>query len=84
MTQKTLTTTGWEKRITQYCFDHGIERSKGQIQRMAIKIAKRFQFMTGMRYASEAEQFEIGLRILGLHSDTTARDAVKNIEKQAA
>lgn len=84
MTHKTLTTTGWEKRITEYCFDHGIERSKGQVQRMAVKIAKRFKFMTGMRFASEAEQFEVGLRILGLHSDTTARDAITNIERQAA
>ena len=83
MTPKTLTTTGWEKRITQYCFDHGIERSKGQIQRMAIKIAKRFRFMTGMRYASEAEQFEAGLRILGIYTDTTAREAADNMEVAA-
>lgn len=76
MTHKTLTTTGWEKRITEYCFDHGIERSKGQVQRMALKIAKRFQHMTGQRFATESEEFYAGLRILGIHKDETAQKAI--------
>lgn len=77
MPKNFLTTTGWEKRITQYCFDHGIDRTKGQIQRMALKIAKRFQYMTGQRFATESEEFYAGLRILGIYTDDTARTAIE-------
>lgn len=75
---ETLTLTGWKKRITAYCVDHMIEKSAGQIERMALKIHKRQQSM------SEVLDFYAALRILGICSDTTARDAINNLERQAA
>lgn len=76
MQKNFLTTTGWEKRIAEHCLMHGIDRSKGQVQRMALKIAKRFQHMTGQRFATESEEFYAGLRILGIHKDETAQKAI--------
>lgn len=37
----TTTQSGWEKRITAYCFEHMIPMSKGQIKRLALKVHKR-------------------------------------------
>lgn len=44
---------------------------------MALKIAKRFQYMTGQRFATESEEFYAGLRILGIYTDDTARTAIE-------
>ena len=39
--------------------------------------------MTQFVGATEDEVYEMGLRILGIHSDPTARDAARNIEREA-
>lgn len=61
---------GWRTKIADYCEANGIEKSKGQIKRMACQISKRMADM------NEELDFYTALRILGLSSDTTARDAV--------
>lgn len=65
-----MTTTGYEKKILEAV--PGIKKSKAQ--RLALKIAKRA--------AAMQEQFDFyeSLRVLGLITDTTARDAVRNME----
>lgn len=68
-----MTTTGYEKRIA--AADPSL--SKGKVQRLANRIAKRA--------AAMQEQFDFfaELRILGVIADPTARNAVKNIEAGA-
>lgn len=68
------TMTGWKHRIREYCDAQNIPKSDSQVSRMAVKISKR---MTAM---NEELDFYEALRILGLSSDTTARDAIRNIE----
>ena len=75
-----INTTGFEKRIA--AADPSLSRSK--VQRLALKITKRMENMTQFVGATEDEIYEMGLRILGLHADPTARDAVRNIEAVAA
>lgn len=57
--------------IKRYCEDNAIDRTDSQISRMALKIHKR---------GDDVMDFEHGLRILGILTDETARDAVRNIE----
>lgn len=66
----TITTTGYERRI--YEAVPGIK--KGKCQRLALKLAKRAAAMQ-----MELDFYE-ELRILGIITDTTARDAVENLE----
>lgn len=68
-----MTTTGYEKRIAEA--NPGLK--KGKVQRLAVRIAKRAEQMR--------EQFDFyeSCRILGILTDTTARDAVRNVEAQA-
>lgn len=75
-----INTTGFEKRIA--AADPSLSRSK--VQRLALKITKRMDAATRFAGSTDAEVYEIGLRILGLHADATARDAVRNIEAAAA
>ena len=82
MTPK-ITRTQWKKRITEYCFANGIDKSAGQIERMAIKAYKRVEHEEQLRNATEYEIFEAGLRILGIYTDTTARGAADNMEVAA-
>ena len=69
-----MTITGYQKKIMAAV--PGMNKNKAE--RLAIKIGKRAEAMQ--------EQFDFYecLRILGLISDTTARDAVSNLEKAAA
>ena len=69
--------TGWRTRISDYCEANGIDKSKNQIKRMACQINKRMESM------NEELDFYTALRILGLSSDTTARDAIRNMERAA-
>ena len=78
------TLTGWKRRIAAYCEANGIEKSESAIRRMAAKINARFEWATANVGATDYELAETALRILGLHSDPTARDAVRNIEAVAA
>lgn len=61
-----MTTTGFEKRIAAAC----PHLSRSKVQRLALKLAKRAERMQ--------EQFDFydQLRILGIHADVTARDAL--------
>ena len=72
------TQTGWQNKIAEHCFEHMIAVSRGQIKKMAYKIHKR------AIESQEPLDFEHALRILGIHSDTTARDAARNLEGLAA
>lgn len=65
-----MTVTGYQKKI----MDAVPEMKKSKAEKLAHKIAKRAQLMQ--------EQFDFfeSLRIMGIISDPTARDAVRNLE----
>ncbi|MGP5395974.1 hypothetical protein [Arthrobacter rhombi] len=69
-----MTTTGFEKRVIEAV--PGVKKSRAQ--RIAAKLVKRQARM------NEQFDFEESLRILGIITDTTARDAVANLEAVAA
>jgi len=71
-----ITRTEWKNRISAYCFENGIDKSPGQVERMAIKAYKRVEHEEQLRNATEYEIFEAGLRILGIYTDTTPREAL--------
>ena len=58
--------------------------SESQVKRLAKKVAWRVENMTRLVGATDADMYEAALRILGIHADPTARDAVQNIEAVAA
>ncbi|ALQ30090.1 hypothetical protein AA310_12395 [Arthrobacter sp. YC-RL1] len=68
-----MTVTGYQKKIMAAV----PEIKKSKAEKLAHKIAKRAQAMQ--------EQFDFfeSLKILGVISDPTARDAVKNMEAAA-
>lgn len=78
-----ITRTQWKKRITEYCLANGIDKSAGQIERMAIKAYKRVEHEEQLRNATEYEIYETGLRILGIYTDITPREAVQEMERAA-
>ena len=78
-----ITRTQWKKRISIYCAANGIEKSAGQIERMAIKAYKRVEHEEQLRNATEYEIYEAGLRILGIYTDITPRQAVQEMERAA-
>lgn len=61
-----MSTTGFEKRIAEAAPD----LSRGQVKKIARKLAHRAERM------QTVEEFERALRILGVYSDPTARDAL--------
>lgn len=65
-----ISTAGFERRITAEC----PTLSRSQVKRAAKKIVFIAQNM------QETFDFFEGLRILGMVTDTTARDAVRNME----
>ena len=66
---------GYRQRIQEWCFDNGVEMSRSKARRLGERMYRRAQAM-------QAEfDFYAELRILGMLSDTTARDAVRNIER---
>lgn len=65
-----MTITGYEKKIKEAVPDI----KDGKARRLATKVAKRAAAMQ-----EEFDFFE-SLRILGITTDTTARDAVRNLE----
>ena len=71
------TASAFKARIVSYCIDNGVELSNSKAQRLAVRIARRAEKMQ-----AEFDFFE-SLRILGMTTDTTARDAVRNIERNA-
>ena len=66
--------TGFEKRIATEFPD----LSRGQVKKAAKKIKHVMDNM------SEVKDFYEGMRILGILTDTTARDAIRNLEGAAA
>lgn len=71
------TQTGFKKKVAEFALENGIPLSERQIKNLGGKMHKRAAFMQ-----TEFDFFE-NLRILGMLSDTTARDAVRNIERNA-
>ena len=69
------TASAFKARIITYCIDNGVELSGSKAQRLAVRIARRAEKMQ-----QEFDFFE-HMRILGMTTDTTARDAVRNIER---
>lgn len=65
-----MTITGYQKRILEVAPEVG----KNKAERLAIKLAKRQERM------QETFDFYESLRIFGVISDTTPRDAIRNIE----
>lgn len=65
-----MSTTGFEKRIA----DAAPSLSRGQVKKIARKLAHRAEQM------QTVDDFYTALRILGVSSDPTARDAIRNIE----
>lgn len=61
-----MSTTGFEKRIAAAA----PSLSRGQVKKIARKLAHRAERM------QTVEEFEHALKILGIYSDPTARDAV--------
>jgi hypothetical protein len=65
-----MTITGYQKRILEAAPQLG----KNKAERLAIKLAKRQERM------QEQFDFDESLRIFGVITDTTPRDAIRNIE----
>lgn len=61
-----MSMTGFEKRIAAAAPN----LSRGQVKKIARKLAHRAERM------QTVEEFEHALKILGIYSDPTARDAV--------
>lgn len=75
-----INATGFEKRLEV----EAPHLSKGQRKAAAKRIAWRMQHATEFVDAPIETVYEAGLRILGIHSDVTARDAARNLEGAAA
>lgn len=65
---------GFKQRILAHCFESGIEMSGSKARRLGERMYRRAQ--------SQQEEFDFfaSLRVLGLQSDPTARDAIYNVE----
>lgn len=61
-----MSTTGFERRIA----DAAPDLSRGQVKKIAKKLAHRAEKM------QTVEEFYTALKVLGIHSDPTARDAI--------
>lgn len=61
-----MSTTGFERRIA----DAAPHLSRGQVKKIARKLAYRAERM------QTEHDFYTALKVLGIHSDPTARDAV--------
>jgi len=60
---------GYRQRIQEWCFDNGIEMSRSKARRLGERMYRRAQAM------QEEFDFYEALRILGISSDPTARQA---------
>lgn len=76
MPENKPTATGFQNRI--------LEAVPGMnpryAQRLAYRTKRRMDWATRWVDAPVETVYEEGLRILGIHSDITARDAVRNME----
>ena len=76
----TATVTGFEKRIREARPELGRRLAR----MLAERINRRMDYYTRFVDLPVESVYEEGLRILGIMSDPTARDAVRNIEREAA
>ncbi|WP_346922752.1 hypothetical protein [Glutamicibacter creatinolyticus] len=72
-----VTATGFRDRIMAEAPTLGVSVSKKRAEKLGIKLARRLEAQM-----TEFDFYE-GLRILGVISDPTARDAVRNLEVAA-
>lgn len=65
---------GFTWRIAAYCEEHGIPLSGSKADRLGVRMKRRAE--------RQQEEFDFfaSLRILGIQSDPTARDAIFNVE----
>lgn len=77
------TASGFKKKIIEHCDAHGIKISQSRATKIAIRIARRAE-LAHVGTCPEDEQIERELRILGIYTDVTARDAIREIEKAEA
>jgi hypothetical protein len=68
-----VTTTGYEKRISEYAIEHGHQISRSKVQRLALRLAKR-----------QARTWDEDLERIFTHADPTPKQAIRNIERAAA
>ena len=68
---------GYAQRIIAHCVEHGIDMSPNRAVKLGKKLAYRAQ--------RQQEEFDFfaALRILGIQSDPTAREAIYNVEGRA-
>lgn len=72
------TASAFQARIIDFCFSHGIDISNAKARKLGVRIARRAESM-------QAEfDFDRELRVLGIHWDPTAADAIYNVERNAA
>lgn len=72
-----ITATGYRNRLLEEAPALGIQVSKKQAEKIGIRIARRIESQM-----IELDFYE-ALRIMGIISDPTARDAVRNLEMAA-
>lgn len=68
------TASGYQARIIDHCHAHGVEISTSKARKLGVRIARRAE-----RQQQEHDFYQ-ALRVLGIYEDTTARDAVRNVE----
>ena len=78
-----------ENNVTAKGFKDRIMRERPDInqrfaERVAKRIKRRMDYMTQFVDVPAEAVYEQGLRILGIHSDITPRDAIANIEEENA
>ena len=68
---------GFKQRILAYCAEAGIEMSGSKARRLGERMWRRAE--------SQQEEFDFfaALRILGIQSDPTAREAIYSVEGRA-
>lgn len=80
MPENMPTATGFQRRILEAAPD----MNKRYAQRLANRVMNRTNYYTRFVGMPVEAVYEEGLRILGIHADPTARDAVRNVEAVAA
>lgn len=64
----TITASGFEKRISEYAFDHGVEMPRRLVQRISIQIVRRLERMS-----------DLDRERLVMHSDPVPCEALHHI-----
>lgn len=67
------TASGFKARIIDHCFHEGIEITDSKARKLAVRMKRRADRM------NEEFDFFAEMKILGMTSDPTARDAIRRI-----